>query len=140
MLPFILAVNRDILSDHGLEIPQNWEELKAMGPLLKKHGIDAFTMPGGVNLDTAYRFLPLLFRAGGRVFNADWSAAAFNGPAGVAALSMLVDMKSQGFMPAAQVQPTALTRMRPIGLRVKRLSQLRGPGGRIPWLEITTLI
>ncbi len=101
MLPFILAVNRDILSKHGLEIPQNWEELKAMGPLLKKHGIDAFTMPGGVNLDTAYRFLPLLFRAGGRVFNADWSAAAFNGPAGVAALSMLVDMKSQGFMPAA---------------------------------------
>ena len=101
MLPFILAVNQDILSKHGLEIPQNWEELKAMGPLLKKHGIDAFTMPGGVNLDTAYRFLPLLFRAGGRVFNADWSAAAFNGPAGVAALSMLVDMKSQGFMPAA---------------------------------------
>ena len=101
MLPFILAVNRDILSEHGLEIPQNWEELKAMGPLLKKHGIDAFTMPGGVNLDTAYRFLPLLFRAGGRVFKADWSAAAFNGPAGVAALSMLVDMKSQGFMPAA---------------------------------------
>ncbi len=101
MLPFILAVNRDILSQHGLEIPQNWEELKAMGPLLKKQGIDAFTMPGGVNLDTAYRFLPLLFRAGGRVFNADWSAAAFNGPAGVAALSMLVDMKSQGFMPAA---------------------------------------
>ena len=101
MLPFILAVNRDILSKHDLEIPQNREELKAMGPLLKKHGIDAFTMPGGVNLDTAYRFLPLLFRAGGRVFNADWSAAAFNGPAGVAALSMLVDMKSQGFMPAA---------------------------------------
>ena len=101
MLPFILAVNRDILSKHDLEIPQNWEELKAMGPLLKKHGIDAFTMPGGVNLDTAYRFLPLLFRAGGRVFNADWSAAAFNGPAGVAALSMLVDLKSQGFMPAA---------------------------------------
>ncbi len=101
MLPFILAVNRDILSQHGLEIPENWEELKAMGPLLKRQGIDAFTMPGGVNLDTAYRFLPLLFRAGGRVFNADWSAAAFNGPAGVAALSMLVDMKSQGFMPAA---------------------------------------
>ena len=46
MLPFILAVNRDILSEHGLEIPQNWEELKAMGPLQKKHGIDAFTMPG----------------------------------------------------------------------------------------------
>lgn len=101
MLPFILAVNRDILSKHGLEIPQNWEQLQSIGPLLKRHEIDAFTMPGGVNLDTAYRFLPLLFRAGGRVFNADWSAAGFNGPAGVAALSMLVEMKNQGFMPAA---------------------------------------
>lgn len=101
MLPFILAVNRDILSKHGLEVPQNWEQLQAIGPLLKENGIDAFTMPGGVNLDTAYRFLPLLFRAGGRVFNEDWSAAGFNGPAGVAALSMLVEMKNKGFMPAA---------------------------------------
>ena len=101
ILPFILAVNRDILSKHGLEVPQNWEQLQAIGPLLKENGIDAFTMPGGVNLDTAYRFLPLLFRAGGRVFNEDWSAAGFNGPAGVAALSMLVEMKNKGFMPAA---------------------------------------
>ncbi len=101
ILPFILAVNRDILSKHGLEVPQNWEQLQAIGPLLREHGIDAFTMPGGVNLDTAYRFLPLLFRAGGRVFNEDWSAAGFNGPAGIAALSMLVEMKNQGFMPAA---------------------------------------
>ncbi len=101
MLPLILAVNRDILSKHGLEVPQNWEQLQAIGPLLKENGIDAFTMPGGVNLDTAYRFLPLLFRAGGRVFNEDWSAAGFNGPAGVAALSMLVEMKNKGFMPAA---------------------------------------
>ncbi len=101
MLPFILAVNRDILAKNGAQVPQTWEEMRAMGPGLKKAGIHTFTMPGGVNLDTAYRFLPLLFRAGGRVFNKDWTAAAFNGPAGVAALSFLVEMKEAGYMPSA---------------------------------------
>ncbi len=101
MLPFILAVNRVILDENGAHIPNTWEEMRAMGPGLKEAGIHAFTMPGGVNLDTAYRFLPLLFRAGGRVFNEDWTAAAFNGPAGVAALTFLVEMKEAGYMPSA---------------------------------------
>lgn len=101
MLPFILAVNRDILQKNDMQIPKTWEELASMGPQLKERGINALTMPGGVNLDTAYRFLPLLFRAGGRVFNEDWSRAAFNGPAGVAALSFLVELKGDGYMPAA---------------------------------------
>ena len=101
MLPFILAVNKGILAEHNLEVPMTWDDMKAMGPALKEVGIHAFTMPGGVNLDTAYRFLPLLYKAGGRVFNQDWSAAAFNGPAGVAALEFLVEMKAAGFFPPA---------------------------------------
>ncbi len=101
MLPFILAVNREILEKYDLEIPRTWEEMRAMGPLLKEGGIHAFTMPGGVNLDTAYRFLPLLYKAGGRVFDEDWSRAAFNGPAGKAALSFLVEMQQAGYFPSA---------------------------------------
>ena len=31
----------------------------------------------GVNQDTAYRFLPLLYKAGGRVFNEDWTRCCF---------------------------------------------------------------
>lgn len=101
MLPFILAVNREVMEAHGMEIPATWEQMQAMGPPLKAAGYHAFTMPGGVNLDTAYRFLPLLYKAGGRVFNDDWSRAAFNGPAGLAALEFLIGMKKAGFMPAA---------------------------------------
>ena len=99
MLPFVLAVNTKIMADKGLEVPQTWEQMLALGPAFTGSGIELFTMPGGVNLDTAYRFLPLLLKAGGRVFNADWSAAAFNGPAGVAALEFLMAMKSRGYMP-----------------------------------------
>ncbi len=101
MLPFILAVNKGILDQYGLAVPRTWEDMRAMGPVLKEAGIHAFTMPGGVNLDTAYRFLPLLYKAGGRVFNEDWTRAAFNGPAGVAALEFLVQMKEEGFFPPA---------------------------------------
>ena len=65
--------------------------------MLKENGIHLFTMPAGLNQDTAYR----LYKAGGRVFNDDWSKVAFNGPAGVEALEFLVGMKEKGFMPEA---------------------------------------
>lgn len=100
MLPFVLAVNTDIMARMGLEVPQTWDEMLALGPKFAGTGIEPFTMPGGVNLDTAYRFLPLLYKAGGRVFNENWSAAAFNGPAGQAALEFLVEMKVKGYLPA----------------------------------------
>ena len=101
MLPYVLAVNKELLDRSGLRPPETWGDLLVMGPILKERGLYAFTMPGGANLDTAYRFLPLLYKAGGRVLNADWTAAAFNGPAGVAALELLQKLEEQGFMPAA---------------------------------------
>ena len=101
MLPFVMAVNTAIMGERDLEVPQTWEEMLALGPAFLGSGIELFTMPGGVNLDTAYRFLPLLYKAGGRVFNEDWSAAAFNGTAGVAALEFLMAMKDGGYMPPA---------------------------------------
>ncbi|MDE2812294.1 MAG: extracellular solute-binding protein [Gemmatimonadota bacterium] len=101
ILPFIMAVNKELLAAHEVEVPQTWEDMLALGPVLKEQGLFAFTMPAGLNQDTAYRFLPLLYKAGGRVFNEDWTRAAFNGPAGISALEFLVAMKEQGFMPPA---------------------------------------
>ena len=96
-------------------------------------------MPGGVNLDTAYRFLPLLYKAGGRVFNEDWSAAAFNGPAGQAALEFLVEMKNKGYLPAGSAayrfDESART-----GQPARRRCQLKGRGGRISSTATTTSI
>lgn len=99
MLPFVLAVNTDIMAQKGLAVPETWEEMLALGPEFVGSGVELFTIPGGVNLDTAYRFLPLLYKAGGRVFNDDWSAAAFNGPAGLAALEFLIEMKTKKYLP-----------------------------------------
>lgn len=101
MLPFVMAVNRQLLEEYGLAIPTTWEEMMAMGPVLKEHGIHVLTMPGGVNLDTAYRFLALLYRAGGRIFDPNWTQATFNDSAGVAALKFLLELKEKGFFPPA---------------------------------------
>jgi ABC-type glycerol-3-phosphate transport system substrate-binding protein len=101
MAPFIMAVNTSILSENNLDVPTTWEDFENLGTHLSEKGIHAFTMPGGVNLDTAYRFLPLLMKAGGRVFDTDWTTSTFNGPAGVAALEFLVNLKNSGYMPAA---------------------------------------
>lgn len=100
MLPFVLAVNKEILADHDLEIPTTWEELKALGPVLKESGIHAFTMPGGAKGDSSYRYFALLCKAGGRVLNEDWTRATFAGPAGVGALGLLVEMQQKGHFPA----------------------------------------
>ncbi len=101
MLPFVLAVNTDIMARYDLDVPTTWEGMLEAGRILKEYDLQAFTMPAGLNLDTAYRFLPLLYGAGGRVFNHDWTQAGFNGPAGKAALEFLVCMKDEGYMPAA---------------------------------------
>ena len=101
MLPFVLAVNADLMKQHGQSVPETWDDFLAVGSVLRENGVFAFTMPGGPNLDTAYRLLPLLYKAGGRVLNEDESAAAFNGPAGVAALTFLQRMLHEGYMPPA---------------------------------------
>jgi multiple sugar transport system substrate-binding protein len=101
MLPFVLAVNTEIMTRYDLAVPTTWEGMLEAGRILQEHDLQAFTMPAGLNLDTAYRFLPLLYGAGGRVFNDDWTQAGFNGPAGKGALEFLVRMKDEGYMPNA---------------------------------------
>lgn len=100
-LPFVVAYNKRILAENHLQLPRTWEEMEAMGPALKAAGLHTLTMPCSSHGDTAYRFAALLYGAGGRVLNEDWTRAALNGPAGLAALDLLLRLKTQGYMPAA---------------------------------------
>ena len=52
MLPFVLAVNAEIMGQKGLEVPQTWEQMLALGPAFVGSGIELFTMPGGGKLET----------------------------------------------------------------------------------------
>jgi multiple sugar transport system substrate-binding protein len=100
-LPFVMAYNKRILAAHGLHLPRTWEEMEEIGPRLKAAGIHTLSMPCSSHGDTAYRFISLFYRAGGRLLNEGWTGCALDGPAGLAALSFLLRMKRQGFMPEA---------------------------------------
>jgi multiple sugar transport system substrate-binding protein len=100
-LPFVMAYNRKILAAQGLQLPRTWEEMVAMGARLMEAGVHVLTMPCSSHGDTAYRFAALLYKAGGRVLSEDWTRATFNGPAGLAALNLLLELKRQGYMPEA---------------------------------------
>ena len=49
MLPFVMAVNVELFDSQGLDVPRTWEELVAIGAVLKEQGVYALTVPGGVN-------------------------------------------------------------------------------------------
>ena len=100
-LPFILAVNQPMLDAASVSVPTNWDEFKQTAQALTnaEAGVYGYTIPGGVNLDSAYRWVPWLYKAGGRVLNDDWSEATFNDEAGVAALQMLLDLQGAGAIP-----------------------------------------
>lgn len=100
-LVFVMAVNQPMLDAAGVTYPQNWDEFKAAVRKLAKpdQGIYGYTIPGGVNLDSAYRFAPWLYKGGGRVLSPDWKEATFNREAGVAALEMLLELQAEGAIP-----------------------------------------
>jgi multiple sugar transport system substrate-binding protein len=102
VFPFIFVANQKLVDQFGLTIPTNWDDFKSTSATVVQNGggIYSYTAPGGVNLDTAYRFVPWLFKAGGRVLNDDWSQVTFNEPAGVAALEMFVELQKSGAIPA----------------------------------------
>lgn len=102
VFPFILAANQTMLDSAGVTVPTNWDEFTSAATTIAQpdQGIYGYTIPGGVNLDTAYRFVPWLYKAGGRVLNDDWSEPTFNSEAGVAALEMLVELQQAGAIPS----------------------------------------
>ena len=63
MLPFVLAVNTDIMGRMGLEVPKTWDEMLALGPQFAGTGIEPFTMPGASIWTRPTAFLPLLYKA-----------------------------------------------------------------------------
>ena len=47
ILPFIMAVNKALLDEHELEVPQTWEDMLALGPVLKDRGAFRLHHAGG---------------------------------------------------------------------------------------------
>ena len=78
------------------ELPQTWDEMKADAPRLAAQGIALLDYAGGTQMTLNQSFYPLLWEAGGSVFNADGTSITINDDAGVSALQFLLDLKAAG--------------------------------------------
>lgn len=93
-----LIWNKDLFTKAGLDPetpPKTWDEMKSMAeqcqdPANGVVGFEYYTQPVGEGI--TWQFQVWLWAAGGEFLNADNSAAAFNTPAGLKALSYVSDM------------------------------------------------
>jgi multiple sugar transport system substrate-binding protein len=93
--------NRKMLAEAGVhQPPQTWEEFKQTAKRLTRDGVFGFQIPIGTSEWTVWTWQCFLWQAGGEILTPDKKAAAFNSPAGVAALDFwrsLFDEKLANF-------------------------------------------
>lgn len=101
-----LIWNKDLFAKAGLDpekAPTTWDEMQAMAeqcqdPANGVVGFEFYTQPTGEGI--TWQFQVWLWAAGGQFLNADNTAAAFNTPEGLKALTFVSDMlKGKGSQP-----------------------------------------
>ncbi|MFN7948296.1 MAG: ABC transporter substrate-binding protein [Blastocatellia bacterium] len=79
--------NKRMLAEAGItEAPQTWDEFRAAAKKLTRNGVFGFQIPIGTSEWTVWTWQCFLWQAGGEILTPDKKSAAFNSPAGVAAL------------------------------------------------------
>lgn len=92
--------NRKLFAEAGItELPDTWDEVRAAAPKLAARGIPVLDYAGSSEETLNLTFYPLLWQAGGSVFNADGTKSAFASPQGADALRFLVDLNAMGGLP-----------------------------------------
>jgi multiple sugar transport system substrate-binding protein len=96
-----LYVNRALARDAGITAsPRTWAEFEEAARKLTRNGVYGFQIPIGTSEWTVWTWQCFLWQAGGEILSPDRKAAAFNSPAGVAALDFwktLYDAKLANF-------------------------------------------
>ncbi|MET4159202.1 multiple sugar transport system substrate-binding protein [Agromyces sp. PvR057] len=94
-----LMCDKNAFDAAGLtEYPSTWDDLMDIAPALKEKGIYATQYFAAPEVTLNMTFYPLLWQAGGSVFNEDGSEVAFDSEAGVEALTYITDMAKNGYI------------------------------------------
>lgn len=90
--------NTEVLDAAGVDTcPETWDEMREIAPAVKERGYYLTEYAGASTLNhTFYKFL---WQAGGEVLNEDLTAAAFNSPEGLEALTFTKEMVDNGWVP-----------------------------------------
>ena len=92
-----LMCNKKVLDAAGVEAPGTWDEMLEIAPKLKAKGFDVTNYYADPSATLNQSFYPLLWEAGGDVFSEDGSRTAFDGDAGVRALTFLKELVDRGY-------------------------------------------
>ena len=99
-----LVCNKQVFDAVGqTEYPETWDDLLEMAPTFKDAGFDMTAYGGDVANSLNLSFYPLLWQAGGDVFNEDGTEVAFNSDEGVRALEFVQQLVEGGFVDPAQL-------------------------------------
>lgn len=95
-----LMVNKKAMHAVGLtQVPTTWAQLLADAPKIKQAGYYTTEYDAYLSQTLNLTFYPLLWEAGGSVLTDGGKKAAFNSPAGVAALTFVKKLVDGGYVP-----------------------------------------
>ncbi len=75
----VLFYRKDILDSLGLEVPQTWEDVQNMMPVLLRYSMNFYSsLASGSSFKTFNMTGPFIYQNGGAFYSADGTAVAFN--------------------------------------------------------------
>ncbi|MFI7066151.1 ABC transporter substrate-binding protein [Kribbella sp. NPDC050124] len=108
--------NKTILDKAGIsKPPETWDEIKAAAPKIKAAGFSTLDYSASPEASLNLNFYPLLWQAGGKVFNDDGKTVAFNQAPGLEALTFLKGLYDQGAIPKSSLTNGNLVADQPLG-------------------------
>jgi len=90
---YVLFYRADILESIGVGIPDTWEDVTEILPVLKRYGLDFYIpLSGATSLKAFDATLPFLFQYGSSVYDADAFGSAIDDSASIGALTMMTEL------------------------------------------------
>ena len=90
---YVLFYRTDILSTIDVSIPDTWDEVTEILPILKRYGMNFYIpLSSAVSLKSFDSTLPFLFQYGSTVYAEDAFHTAIDDPQSIAALTMMTEL------------------------------------------------
>ena len=96
-----LVYRSDTLSSLGLSVPNTWTDVINMLPTLQRYGMNFYyPTSGGAALKWFYQTSPLIYQAGGSIYQSDGLSTSINSDASFQGLKLLADLYTTYSLPS----------------------------------------